>query len=834
MASDEFSGNYMDKHRDAEVAADFVPGMVRTVSRPEPGVVELLTDNQVLLRIHVIEAGMLRFRFSAEGRFENDFSYATDPAFQPEIPAHEVIEFGDGVAIRTELLSVRIARNGLKTIISDAHTGKILCADEKGFHWHDNKTFGGEVVKMSKSYQQGEHFYGLGDKSCDLNLRGRRFTLWGSDTYAYGPNTDPLYKNIPFYIGMHRGGCYGMFLDNTFRSNFDFGADQPNRIVFGAEGGEMNYYFFHGHTPLDVVRGYTRLTGRPGMPPLWTLGYHQCKWSYYPDAAFRAIGDGFRKRSIPCDALYLDIDYMDGYRCFTWDAERFPDPKKLVNDLESDGFKLVVIIDPGLKIDPGYSVWQDGIANDVYCRRQDGNLFKGSVWPGLCHFPDFTRPDVREWWAEQFKELIDDVGVRGVWNDMNEPAVFEEGTFPHDVRHDYDGHPCSHRKAHNIYGMQMVRGTQEGLRRFGGGKRPFSITRSAYAGTQRFACAWTGDNVASWEHLHLASLQCQRLAISGMSFVGSDVGGFIETPSPELYLRWVQMAVFHPFFRTHSSGDHGDQEPWSFGEDTTSLVKEAIELRYRLLPVIYTTFRQYVTDCTPMLRPLPLVAHDDPDAYWRSAEFYFGDHLLVIPMTREGEDGRFLYIPDGDWFSYHDDTKPKSVRKDIWVDCPLNRIPVFVHAGAVLPHWPLQQYVGEIEHPEPELHTWHKTGKETSQWYEDAGDGEAWREGEYRESTFQVSGTETTLTLERTWEGTWLPGYTRLHLVLRGLPAGWEALSLEADGKPTDFKTDASGRPVAILSPDFRSLTAKWTVRPKKEEPAPTPAAVSATPVAAS
>ena len=823
----------MDKHRDAEVAADFVPGMVRTVSRPEPGVVELLTDNQVLLRIKVIEAGMLRFHFSTEGRFENDFSYAIDPAFQPEVPVHEVIEFGDGVAIRTDLLSVRIARNGLKTIISDARTGKILCADEKGFHWHDNKAFGGEVVKMSKSYQQGEHFYGLGDKSCDLNLRGRRFSLWGSDTYAYGPNTDPLYKNIPFYIGMHRGGTYGLFLDNTFRSNFDFGADQPNRIVFGADGGEMNYYFFHGDAPLDVVRTYTRLTGRPGMPPLWTLGYHQCKWSYYPDAAFRAIGEGFRKRSIPCDALYLDIDYMDGYRCFTWDAERFPDPKKLVNDLENDGFKLVVIIDPGLKIDPGYSVWQDGIANDVYCRRQDGNLFKGSVWPGLCHFPDFTRPDVREWWAEQFKELIEETGVRGVWNDMNEPAVFEEGTFPHDVRHDYDGHPCSHRKAHNVYGMQMVRGTQEGLRRFGAGKRPFSITRSTYAGTQRFACAWTGDNVASWEHLHLASLQCQRLAISGMSFVGSDVGGFIETPSPELYLRWVQMAVFHPFFRTHSSGDHGDQEPWSFGEDTTSLVKEAIELRYRLLPVIYTTFRQYVTTQMPMLRPLPLVAHDDPDAYWRSAEFYFGDHLLVIPMTREGEDGRFLYIPDGDWFSYHDDTKPKSVRKDIWVDCPLNRIPVFVHAGAVLPHWPLQQYVGEIEHPEPELYVWHKNGKETSQWYEDAGDGEAWREGEYRESTFQVTGTETSLTIERTWEGTWLPGYTRVHVVLRGLPTGWEALNLEADGKPVAFEANADGRPVAILSPDFRMLNSKWTVKPpKKEEPAP--AAVAATPVAAS
>ena len=301
---------------------------------------------------------------------------------------------------------------------------------------------------------------------------------------------------------------------------------------------------------------------------------------------------------------------------------------------------------------------------------------KGSVWPGLCHFPDFTRPDVREWWATLFKDLIGEVGVRGIWNDMNEPAVFEEGTFPHDVRHDYDGHPCSHRKAHNIYGMQMVRATRQGLKLWGKGRRAFSITRSAYAGTQRFACAWTGDNVASWEHLNMANTQCQRLATSGMSFIGSDIGGFIETPTPELYLRWVQLAVFHPFFRTHSSGDHGEQEPWSFGEDTTDWVKRAIEMRYRLLPAIYTAFWQYANEGTPMLRSLPLVDHQNPDAYWRSAEFFFGDHLYVVPIMAEGEEGRFLYLPRGDWFAYHDDSRPKAVATDIWIECPIDRIPV--------------------------------------------------------------------------------------------------------------------------------------------------------------
>ena len=808
MASDEFSGNYMETHRAADEVPDLVPGMLRTITRPEPGVLELLTENNVLLRVEVLEPGLLRFRFSPEARLDDDFSYAVDPDYDPATTMHEVIEFGDGVAIRTSLLSVRILRNGLKTTISDARTGRILCQDEKGFHWQDNKQFGGEVVKMTKAYQPGEHFHGLGDKSSDLNLRGRKFDLWGSDTYAYTTETDPLYKNIPFYLGTHRGGHYGIFFDNTFRTSFDFGAKDPKLTTFSSEGGEMNYYFFHGETPLDVVRAYTRLTGVPGMPPLWALGYHQCKWSYYPESIVRGIADGFRKRRIPCDAIYLDIDYMDGYRCFTWDAERFPDPKGMIADLERDGFKTVVIIDPGLKIDPGYPVWKDGLEKDVFCKRQDGDLCKGTVWPGLCHFPDFTRPDVREWWAGQFKGLIEDVGVRGVWNDMNEPAVFEDGTFSLDVRHDYDGHPCSHRKAHNVYGMQMARATKEGLKRFGGGRRPFSITRSAYAGTQRHACAWTGDNVATWEHLQIANHQCQRMAISGMSFIGSDVGGFIETPTPELYLRWVQMAAFHPFFRTHSSGDHGDQEPWSFGDEVLDGVRAAIELRYRLLPVLYSAFRQYVSDGTPILRPLALVNHRDPDSYWRSNEFFLGDHLLVVPMTREDEGGRFLYLPEGNWFSYHDDAPPKAVKKDIWVECGLERIPVYVKAGAVLPHWPLQQFVGEIPNPVPELHVWWKDGRETSFWYEDAGDGESWREGDYRESSFEVTGTASSITINRTLIGKWTPDYERISIILRGLPRGFETAAFEVDGQRLEAIRDEAGRPIVVVPPDFKTLKA--------------------------
>ncbi len=805
----------MEKNRPvAEKPRDFFPNALRAFHQVRPGCFDFLSENGVLLRVELVDEAIVRFRFTPDGRFEDDFSYAVDPDYSPGVPAHETLEIADAIAIRSGALSIRIARADLKVTVTDVSSGRVVSKDEKGFHWEDNRDFGGEVVKMSKACHHGEHFYGLGDKSCDINLRGRRFDLWGSDTYAYGSDTDPLYKNIPFYISLTAARAHGIFFDNTFRTGFDFGSERPTVTSFFAQGGEMNYYLIDGPDPIDVIRRFTRLTGCAEMPPLWALGYHQCKWSYYPEAVVRSLARGFRKRRIPCDALYLDIDYMDGYRCFTWDGERFPDPARMVADLEQDGFKTVAIIDPGLKIDPDYPVWADAYERRLFCRRQDGNLFKGSVWPGLCHFPDFTRPEARDWWADQFHSLIGEVGVRGIWNDMNEPAVFEDGTFPHDVRHDFDGHPCSHRKAHNVYGMQMVRATREGLSRFGHGRRPFSITRSAYAGTQRFACAWTGDNVASWEHLGIANLQCQRLASCGMSFIGSDVGGFLETPTPELYLRWVQLAVFHPFFRTHSSGDHGEQEPWSFGDETTDGVRAAIELRYRLLPTVYTAFRQYVRDGTPMLRSLPFVDYRNAETYWRSAEFFFGDHLYVVPIMEEKEDGRFLYLPHGDWYSYYDDSRPKAVNKDIWIDCPKDGIPVFVRGGAVVPHWPVQQHVGEIEHPTPELRVWWADRTIASEWYEDAGDGEDWKHDGFRESLFHVDGGRGWLHLRREWKGHWQPGYESVDLCFCGIDCCEERLVLKVDDHEIEVLRGEDGRYRGTTHRDFHECSLEWRPLP--------------------
>ncbi|GAA3917778.1 TIM-barrel domain-containing protein [Hymenobacter algoricola] len=760
--------NYMVNDLAAKGSQEFYPGQVLTGVQHANDFL-FSCANGVQLQLQVITDKILRFRYATEVGFAADFSYAV-PAEIPR-PDPEFLEFRekpDHFRITTDRLICTVSKETLRVRVLD-RSGNVLTADEKGFHWeHDDET-GNDVVKMSKQVQSGVHYYGLGDKPDNMNLRGKRFTNWGTDTYGYTKGSDPLYKNIPFYLELQQKIAHGIFFDNTFKASFDFAAERADVTSFWAQGGEMNYYFIYGPTLMEVTQEYTRLTCPPELPPLWALGYHQCKWSYFPESNFKAIAQGFRDRKIPCDALYLDIDYMDGYRCFTWSPTHFPDPKKMVRELAADGFKTVVIIDPGIKIDPEYPVYTEALEKDYFCRRADGPLMKGSVWPGLCNFPDYTRPAVREWWAGLFKGLIEEDGVRGVWNDMNEPAVFEKGTFPDDVRFDYDGHPASHKKAHNVYGMQMARATAAGVKRFSFPNRPFTITRSTYAGGQRYSSGWTGDNIASWEHLWLANIQCQRLSISGFSFIGSDVGGFIDTPDGELYARWMALAAFHPFFRTHSSGDHGEQEPWSFGEATTAIARQFIELRYRLLPYMYTTFWQYVSQGTPMLRPLTFLDQTDTETYLRMAEFGLGDHLLVCPITQAGADGRWMYLPRGDWFYYWTD-EPKAGGAEVWASAPLDRIPLFVQAGAVLPMYPLMQYVGEKKVEELTLHVYFKNGVQQSVVYDDGGEGYGYQEGHRTIRRFTVTGTETSLTLTQAIEGDYQPSFTTYQVVLHGLP----------------------------------------------------------------
>ncbi|PQJ80837.1 glycoside hydrolase family 31 protein [Polaribacter porphyrae] len=764
------------------------------------------TKNSVVLQVTVVRDSVIRFRYSTTGKFDNDFSYGITIHASRGYNFLDVSEEDKYYVIKTSKLICKIEKQSLQVSLYDAKDMVLINQDEIGFHWEESYEFGGDIVKMSKISQKAESYYGLGDKPVDVNLKGKRFENWVTDSYAFGKNTDPIYKAIPFYTSIHDNKSYGIFFDNTFKTHFDFAQERRNITSFWAQGGEMNYYFIYGPQMSDVVANYTDLTGKPhALPPLWALGYHQCKWSYYPESNVKQITQKFRDLKIPCDAIYLDIDYMDGFRCFTWDKNYFPDPKRMVKELENDGFKTVVIIDPGIKIDLEYDVFKEALDKDYFCKRADGPYMKGKVWPGECYFPDFTKPEVREWWSGLFQELIEDIGVKGVWNDMNEPAVMEvpNKTFPNDVRHDYDGNQCSHRKAHNVYGMQMARATYHGLKKYSYPKRPFVITRAAYSGTQRYTSSWFGDNVATWEHLAVANNQAQRMAMSGFSFAGSDIGGFAEQPQGELFARWIQLGIFHVFCRVHSSGDHGDQEPWVFGEEITDIVRKFVEIRYQLLPYLYTAFWNHINNGTPILKSLVLFDQEDQHTHYRSDEFVYGEQILVCPIQEPNAKGRRMYVPRGKWYNFWTDEVIEG-GKETWVDADLDSMPIFIKEGAVIPKYPVQQYVGEKNFDEITLDVYYKIGKEKSQLYDDAHDGYDYKKGRYSLRTFKLTGKKKEFILQQHKEGKFDANYSKFKIVFHNLP--FTVTSVQIDNVEIDLNDLNSEKHSITIDKEFTEL----------------------------
>ncbi|HEY0895225.1 MAG TPA: glycoside hydrolase family 31 protein [Sphingobacteriaceae bacterium] len=747
------------------------------------------SDGDARVELTVVSDEIIRIRLAPHGSFLDDFSYAV-PRIEPSATVFRITENDSEYRVSTSTISCVIRKADFRISFEDQDRF-VLNQDDSPMHWEENVDFGGYYVYCSKQCEPHESFFGLGDKTTDFNLRGKRLQNWNSDVYSFQKHQDPLYRSIPFYIGLKNGISYGIFFDNTYKTHFDFAHQDPHRTSFWADGGELNYYYIHGPHMMDVVKRYHGLTGTHPLPPKWALGFHQCRWSYYPENKVREIARNFRERKIPCDAIYLDIDYMDGYRCFTWNKRYFPDPKRMIRDLADDGFKTVVIIDPGIKVDENYSVYKEGKENKYFCRRSDDYYMEGHVWPGRCQFPDFTNPRVREWWGGLFKGLTD-LGVAGVWNDMNEPAVFGSGTFPNDVRHNYDGHRGSHRKAHNVYGMQMVRATYEGLKKQQKNKRPFTITRAGYSGMQRYTSVWTGDNVATWEHLRMGCLQLQRLSISGVSFCGTDIGGFSGEPDGELFTRWIQLGVFSPFMRAHSAGDTREREPWSFGEKLEAINRKFIELRYRLLPYIYSAFWEHHRYGFPILRPLVMAEQDTEGNQWREDEFTFGDKILVAPVTDPGATSKDVYLPRGTWYGYWSH-EPYEGGKVHHVEAPLNSMPLFVKAGSVIPESPLMQYVGEFEAPVLMFQVYYSPYEVNSFYYEDHEDTFAYEQDIYLEKKFVVRGDGQRLIIRQSIEGLFTPRYEYYDLKIIGLPFREVQVLIDSQSPPGEPVWDEAG-----------------------------------------
>jgi alpha-glucosidase len=609
-------------------------------------------------------------------------------------------------------------------------------------------------VRCYKRLAPGERILGAGEYTAPLDRRGQHLVFWNSDPpQPHGDDTRSMYASIPFWLGLRAGRAYGIFLDSAWRSDLDAGATRPDVLSFGVAGGDLTYYIFAGPTPAAILARYADLTGHMPLPPRWALGYAQSRWSYYPEAMVRHLAEQFRARRIPCDALWLDIDYMDGYRVFTWNSRRFPDPARLLSDLRAAGFKVVTIVDPGVKADPTDTTFREGLERDYFIRRPDGALFIGVVWAGESVFPDFTRAEVRHWWGERHRALLDP-GVAAIWDDMNEPALndrFVPGAkTPHgsgmspDALQRPDGYgeggdaPVPHRALHNVYGMQMARATYEGLARLRPDQRPFVLSRSGYAGIQRYAVLWTGDNSSRWDHLRLASRMCLALGLSGVPFCGFDTGGFWLPATGELLVRYTQLGAVFPFFRNHSALGTPDQEPWAFGPHVEALVRAAIELRYRLLPYLYTVFAEAARDGAPIARALIYAFPDDETLAGVDDEHLLGADLLCAPVMEEDQPRRVVHFPRGAWVDWQSGERVIGPARRP-VDSPLDVLPLFVREGAILPLGPVQQYSGEdVDHLITlACYLGAEEGATASgMLYEDDGATPAYRDGAFRLTRF--------------------------------------------------------------------------------------------------
>ncbi len=706
--------------------------------------------SNALFNLYVINDNIIRFRFTNKEEFSKAPSYAV---INNSSGKFSYSDQSDHYEIATNELTVRITKSPCRVSIYDKNMN-LLNEDEKSF----GAAFDDDEVRCFKTLFKDELFYGLGEKTGNLRKNGEQWTMWNSDTPDYTEKQDPLYQSIPFFIGIRNHEAYGIFFDNTYRSYFNMGASNNRFYWFGADKGELDYYFINGPEIKEVISRYTELTGRMEMPPMWALGYQQSKWSYYPESTVRTLAQTFRDKNIPCDVIYLDIHYMNGYRVFTWNNDRFPNPTKMLNDLKVQGFKFITIVDPGIKADTNdYEVAQVGLKRDLFAKYPDGVVYQGEVWPGWAYFPDFTKKETREWWGKKNAELLKQ-GVAGIWNDMNEPSAWGQA-IPDIVQFDDNGFGASYKKIHNIYALEMARATFEGIKNNIPGERPFILTRAGFSGIQRYAAVWTGDNAASEAHLKLACTMVQGLSLSGIPFCGSDVGGFFGSPSQRLYTRWMELGAFTPFYRGHTIINTRDQEPWAFGEEVERWVKNIMDLRYELLPFFYTEFHNASKTGAPIVRSMFLNYQKDEECYSNEAQYQYmiGDNLLVAPVLSEYENSKKLYLPEGKWLGWWDN---KVYEGGQWIltEAPIDRIPLFIKEGGVIPMREKQEYIGEHNRDVKFLTLKIFPGTESEyKFYQDDGQSLKYKDGQYLVTNIIIkNNTELDIKLEKK-EGEFVP-----------------------------------------------------------------------------
>jgi alpha-glucosidase len=669
----------------------------------------------VTLQVNALRDDILRVRMWKGDAVPEDASWAV----LAEARTSSVPVTAEAHGFSTKALRVSVEDHLLLTV-SDLQ-GNILQKDAAPVLWD------GTRFDVSKQRSFSDHFFGLGDKPGPLDRGGQAFTMWNTDAFGWQESTDPIYKTVPFFLDINQGRTLGVFLDNTWRTNFDFGRADETRYTFGSLNGPIDYYLLYGPDPKQVVTGWAWLTGPTPLPPLWALCFQQSRYTYFPETQLREIATLLRKDRIPSDVLWLDIDFQHENWPFTVNDKAFPNFKGMVKDLADEHFKLVVITDLHVARQPnvGYPPYDSGIAGDHFVKNPDGSIYVGKVWPGPAVFPDFTQAQTREWWGGLFKDFVKD-GVAGFWNDMNEPAVFDGPgkTMPNDIQHRIDEpgfrkRTATHLEIHDVYGMQNSRATQEGELALRPNERPFVMTRASYAGGQRYATTWTGDNSSTWNHLRMTVPQLVNLGLSGFSLAGADVGGFAGSPPPDLLTKWIELSAFQPIDRDHSAKGTRMHEVWVDGPQQENIRRRFIEERYRLMPYLYTVTEETSRDGLPIDRPLFLEfphATDDGSPYdltTGGSEFLFSSRILVAPNPSPEEIAPYaVHLPPGTWYDYWTgeqlnrgslagtldlEQRDKVIaQKPLMVTPTLDQLPVYVRGGSILPIAPLTQSTSEI------------------------------------------------------------------------------------------------------------------------------------------
>ena len=746
-----------------------------------------VSSGKAIIRITALREDVIRVRVGRDGVLPEDASWAVLDSARKQRANVTPDNTKAAVGFRTRNLHVEIQRASLRLVISDLQ-GNILQEDAPGWpaEFHDRS------FRIYKKMPLDEHYFGLGDKVGPLDRRNQAFSMWNTDAYNFQESTDPIYKSIPFFLTMRAGRTLGVLLDNTWRTSFDFGKQTDGVYSFGAEAGPVDYYLLYGPEPKQVLQAYAWLTGPPPLPPLWSLGYQQSRYSYGTEAELREIAAKLRSERIPADGLYLDIDFQIKNRPFTVDKEKFPNFVAMLADLKKENFHVVTITDLHIAFLPNadYAPFDSGVAGDHFVKNPDGSIFVGTVWPGPSVFPDFTRQSTREWWGGLYKTFVSD-GVAGFWNDMNEPSVFStpDKTIPGDVVHEIDEpgfkrRTATHFEIHDVYGMENSRATYEGLLKMSPDERPFVLTRASYAGGQRYAETWTGDNSATWNHLRLTTPMLENLGLSGFGISGADGGGFIGTPTPELLTKWTELATFQPIDRNHSEKGTPHREPWVNGPEQENIRRRYIEERYKLMPYLYTAVEEMSRTGVPVMRPLFLefpdaAADKHPVDLDTVNQFMFGSDLLVAPERfPEKPDAYAVKFPPGDWYDYwsgerlHQETASAAAPMQALVHPALGVLPVFVREGAIIPMQPLTQSTNEVPSGPLTLRVYPGRNCNGSL-YQDDGKSMAYKRGEFLRMQFSCDAADNSVKVHiGQHEGIYRPWWTEVRVEVYGENSG--------------------------------------------------------------